>query len=76
MYQNDAANAASLELSQTYPSRPGCISDASLRRLIQRLRDVSKRADLQISEMSRWRWIRDISSETSLRSLRFSQRRL
>ena len=62
--------------SPTLPSGHGCISDASLRRLIQRLRDVSKRADLQISETSRWRLIRDVCSETSLRSLRFSQRRL
>ena len=54
----------------------GCISDASLRRLIHRLRDISKRADLQISERSPWRLIKDVSSETSLRSLRFSQRRL
>ena len=34
------------------PSRHGCISDASLRRLMQHLRDISKRADLQISEVS------------------------
>ena len=33
-------------------SRHGCISDGSLRRLMQRLRDISKRADLQISETS------------------------
>ena len=26
-----------------HPSRHGCVSDASLRRLIQRLRDISKR---------------------------------
>ena len=32
------------------PSGLGCISDASLRRLIQRLRDILKRADLQVSE--------------------------
>ena len=60
----------------SYHSGHGCISDASLRRLIQRLRDISKRADLQISETSPWRLIKDVSSETSLRSLRFSQRRL
>ena len=58
----------------TYPSRHGCISDASLRRLMQRLRDISKRADLQISETSTGRLIKDVSSETPLRSLRFSQR--
>ena len=48
------------------PSRHGCISDASLRRLMQRLRDISKRADLQISETSPVRCIKDVSSETSL----------
>ena len=58
------------------PSRHECISDVSLRRLIQRLRDISKRVNLQISETSPGRLIRDFSSETSLRSLRFSQRRL
>ena len=40
-------------------SRHGSIPDASLRRLMQRLRDISSRASLQ-------------TSETSLRSLRFS----
>ena len=60
----------------TCPNRHGCISDASLRRLMQRLRDISKRADLQISETSAKRLIKDVSSETSLKSLRFSQRRL
>ena len=40
------------------------------------LRDVSKRADLQISKTSPVRCIKDVSSETSLRSLRSSQRRL
>ena len=54
------------------PTRHGCISNASLRRL----RDISKRDDLQISETSPGRLIKDVSSETSLRSLRFSQRRL
>ena len=34
---------------RTLSSRHGCISDASLRSLIQRLREVSKRAELQIS---------------------------
>ena len=56
------------------PSGHGCISDASLRRLIQRLINISKRADFQIAETSPWRFTKDISSETSLRSLRFSQR--
>ena len=65
-----------ISVTDLYPSRHGCISDASLRRLIQRLRDISKRADLQISEMSTVRCIKDASSETSLRSLRSSQRRL
>ena len=46
--------------------RHGCILDAFWRRLIQRLRDISKRADLQISETSPWRLIKDVSSETSL----------
>ena len=50
--------------------------DASLRRLIERLRGILKRADLQISEMSPGRLVKDVSSETSLRSLRFPQRRL
>ena len=57
------------------PRRHGRISDAFLRRLMQRLRDISKRADLQISETSPLRFIKDASSETSLRSLRSSQRR-
>ena len=65
-----------ISVTDLYPSRHGCISDASLRRLIQRLRDISKRADLQISDTSPWRLIKDVSSEMSLRSLRFSQRRL
>ena len=56
------------------PSRHGCISDAFLRRLIQRLRDISKRADFQTPKMPRGRRIKDVSSETSKRSLRFSQR--
>ena len=46
------------------PSRHGRISDASLRRLMQRLRDISKRADLQISEMSPVRCIKDVSPKT------------
>ena len=58
------------------PSRHGCISDASLRHLVQCLRDISKRADLQILETSPARCIKDVSLETSLRSLRPSQRRL
>ena len=57
------------------PSRYGCISDASLRRLIQRLRDISNRADLKISETSPGILIKDVSSEMSQRFLRFSQRR-
>ena len=64
------------EFMLSRPSGHGCISGASLRRLIERFRDISKRADLQISETSSWRLIRDAFSETSLRSLRFSQRRL
>ena len=32
------------------PSRHICILDASLRRLMQRLRDISKKNDLPISE--------------------------
>ena len=44
--------------------------------LIQCLRDVSKRTDLQISESSLDRLIKGVSPETSLRSLRFSQRHL
>ena len=50
--------------------------DAFLRRIIQRLREISQRTDLQISETSPGRLIKDVSSETSLASLRFSQRRL
>ena len=61
---------------QGNPSRLGCISYAFLRRLIQRLRDISKRDDLQISETPLKRLIKDVSSKTSLRSLRFSQRGL
>ena len=48
------------------PSWHGCISDASLRHLIQRLRDISRRADLQISVTSPGRLIKNVSSETSL----------
>ena len=47
-----------------------------LRRLMKRLRDISKRADLQISETSPVRSIKDASSEMSMRSLGSSQRRL
>ena len=38
-----------LNLLKISPSRHARISDASLRRLIQRLRVISKRVDLQIS---------------------------
>ena len=51
-------------------------SDAPLRRLIQCLREISKRAGLQISETSLERLIIDNSSVMSQRSLRFSQGRL
>ena len=51
---------------------PAGMSNASLIRLI----DISKRADFQISETPPRRLIKDASSETSQRSLRFSQRRL
>ena len=61
---------------QILPIRHGCISDASLRLLMQRLKDISKKADLQILEMSPVRCFKDVSSETSLRSFRSSQRRL
>ena len=64
-----------LHYGGTKSSRHGCISDASMRRLKQRIRDISKRTDLQISETSPGRLIKDISLETSLRSLRHSQRR-
>ena len=63
-------------MSHFYGSRHGCISDASMRRLMQHLRDISKRVDLQISETSLVRCIKGVSSEMSLRSLRSSQRRL
>ena len=53
------------------PSRLGSISDTSLRRFIQRLRDILKRADLQISEAPPGRLIKDVSLETSLRSSGF-----
>ena len=53
-----------------------CISETSHTASQRRLKDVSKRADLQISETSCWRLVKDVSSETSLRSLRFSQGRL
>ena len=52
------------------------VSQMHLRRLMKRLRDISKRADLQISETSPARSIKDASSETSMRSLGSSQRRL
>ena len=44
--------------NQNVPSGHGCILDASLRRVIQGLRDISKRANLQISETSPWRLIK------------------
>ena len=47
------------------PSRHGCISDASLGRLMQRLKDISKRADLQILGMSLVKCIKDVSSDLS-----------
>ena len=62
------------DVLELHPRLPGCISDASQRRLKQRLRDISRRADFEISETSPGRLIRDVSSETSLRSLRLSQR--
>ena len=49
--------------------RKSILFEMSLRRLMQRLRDISKRADLQISKTSLGRLIRDVSSETSLRYL-------
>ena len=63
-------------VKRSQPSWHGCISHLSLTRLMQRLRDISKRADLQISETSPVRCFNDVSTETSLRSLRSSQRRL
>ena len=60
------------ELTQSAWIHLRCI----LRHFIQRLRDISERVDLQISETSRARLIKDVSSETSLRSLRISQRNL
>ena len=62
------------DVLELHPRQPGCTSDASQRRLKQRLRDISRKADLEISETSPGRLIRDVSSETSLRSLRLSQR--
>ena len=50
--------------------------NASLRSLMQCLRDISLRADLQISWTSPVKPIKDASSEMSLRSLRSSQRHL
>ena len=44
------------KMNYTDPSRHGYISDASLRRLTQRLRNVSDRADLQISEATLMRF--------------------
>ena len=48
--------------------------DAFLRRIMQCLREISKRTDLQISETAPGRLVKGVSSETSLTSLRFSQR--
>ena len=59
-----------------FPGWHGCISDASLRRFIQRLRHISKRADLGMSEASPRRVTKDVSLETALISLKFSQRLL
>ena len=59
-----------------FPNGQGCTPDVSLRRLMQRFRDISKRADLQTFETSPGILIKDVSSETSLKSPRFSQRRL
>ena len=67
---------AQIYIVTSNPSQHGCILNVSLRRLIQHLRDISKKADLQISETSSGRLIKDVSSETSQRSLRFSQIRL
>ena len=43
---------------------------------IQCFRDISKRANMQVSETSPGKLIKDVSSERSLRYLRFSQRPL
>ena len=75
-YSVDSWVRGTLDIWMFHPSRHGCISDAFLRRLMQRIRDISKRADLQISETSPMRCIKDVFSETSLRSLRSSQRHL
>ena len=61
----DKANWTIFLCNVNIPSQHGCILDASLRRLTQRLRDVSDRADLQISETSLMRSIKDVSSEMS-----------
>ena len=67
---------AQIYIVTSNPSQHGCILNVSLRRLTQRLRDISKKADLQISETSSGKLIKDVSSETSQRSLRFSWIRL
>ena len=64
------------KMNYIYLSRHGCISDASLRRLTQRLRDVSDRAGLLISGTSLMRLIKDVSSEMFLRCLTSSRRYL
>ena len=48
-------------ITEAVPSQHGCISNASLGRLIQRLRDISKKADFQISEMPPGILIKDVS---------------
>ena len=62
--------------SENIPSHHGCISDPSLRCLMQCLRDISKTAYLQISETSSLRFSKGVSSHTSMRSLRSSQSHL
>ena len=59
-----------------FPNGQGYIPDASLRRLIQRFRNISKRYDLKVSETSPGISSKGVFSETSLKSFRFSQRRL
>ena len=57
------------------PSRHGCFSDASLslRRLKQRLRDISKRADLQIWDVSREIYLKRLLRDISETSQAFSE---
>ena len=63
-------------LVRSVAGEPVWISDAFFRRLIQRLRDISKRADLQISETSPGTLIKGVCSEASVRLLMFSHRYL